>query len=77
MTRVQILLETKEINALRRGRSRTGKSYSQLVREAIDNTYVSSLGEKEIARMALGAKRGKNLKKFKTLESARRYLWSL
>ena len=77
MTRVQILLEKKEVQALKKEASESGKSYSQLVRDAIDNLYVSRFSETEIAKMAGEAKRSKGLRKFKTLQSARGYLWSL
>ncbi len=77
MTRVQILLDKEEIRALRHQSAESGKSYSQLVREAIDNLYVSRFTDKEIAQMALEAKRGKGTRKFKTLQAAHRYLWSL
>ncbi len=77
MTRVQILLEKKEVNALHREAAHSGKSYSQLVREAIDNTYTARFSEKEIARTAIEAKQGKNLKKFKDSKSFLRHLWSL
>jgi len=77
MTRVQILLDKEEIRALRRQSTESGKSYSQLVREAIDNLYVSRFTDKEIAQMALEAKRSKGTRKFKSLQAARRYLWSL
>ena len=77
MTRVQILLDKKEVQALRREAARTGKSHSLLVREAIANLYVSRFTEKEIARMAKSAKQGKSTRKFKNLQDARRHLWSL
>ncbi|MFC1522967.1 ribbon-helix-helix protein, CopG family [Elusimicrobiota bacterium] len=77
MTRVQILLEKKEIEALRKRAKQSGKSYSLLVREAIDNTYTTRCSEDEIALMAREAKRGKGTKKFSSLKSARQYLWSL
>ena len=77
MTRVQILLEKKEVQALRQETAETGKSYSQLVREAIDNLYVSRFNDNEIAKMALDAKQGKGTRKFKNLQDARRHLWSL
>lgn len=77
MTRVQILLDKKEVQALRRQATESGKSYSQLVREAIDNLYVSRFADNEIAKLALEAKRGKAARKFKNLQDARRYLWSL
>lgn len=77
MTRVQILLDKKEIKALRHEAHETGKSYSQLVREAIDNSYISNFSEAEIVKMAKEAKQGKGIKKFKNLQAARRYLWSL
>ena len=77
MTRVQILLEKKEVQALRRKAKASGKSYSQLVREAIDTVYTSRFSEYEIARMAGEAKQGKRIKKFKDSKSFLRYLWSL
>lgn len=77
MTRVQILLDKKEVKALRREAARTGKSCSLLVREAIDNLYISRFTENEIARMAVSAKQGKGIRKFKKLQDARRHLWSL
>lgn len=77
MTRVQILLEKKEVVALRREAAESGKSYSQLVREAIDNTYASRFGEGEIERMASDAKRGKGTKKFKDSTAFLKHLWSL
>lgn len=77
MTRVQILLDKKEIQALRRESSGSGKSYSQLVREAIDHTYVSRFSDKQMAQMAKEAQRGKGLRRFKSLQAARGYLWSL
>ncbi len=40
MTRMQILLGPKELQALRRQARETEKSYSQLVREAIGQAYV-------------------------------------
>lgn len=77
MTRVQILLDKKEVQALRREASETGKSYSRLVREAVDNLYVSRFTDNEVAKMALEAKQGKSTRKFKNLQDARRHLWSL
>lgn len=77
MTRVQILLDKKEVVALRRQAAASGKSYSQLVREAIDNLYLSRFSDTEVARMALDAKQGKGTKRFKSLQDARRHLWSL
>lgn len=77
MNRVQILLDKKEISALRNESSATGKSYSQLIREAIDNLYISRFSDKEMAQMAKEAKQRKRLRKFKTLQAARGYLWSL
>ena len=77
MTRVQILLEKKEVLALRREAAESGKSYSQLVREAIDNTYTSRFGEGEIERMAADARRGKGIKKFKDSTAFLKHLWSL
>ncbi|MBK8871962.1 MAG: ribbon-helix-helix protein, CopG family [Elusimicrobia bacterium] len=77
MTRVQILLEQKEVQALKREAEQSGKSYSFLVREAIDNLYVSRFTEKEMAALALSAKLGKGTRKFRKLEEARRHLWSL
>ena len=77
MTRVQILLDKKQVRALKLETAQTGKSYSQLVREAIDNLYVARFNDNEIAKMALDAKRGKGTRKFKNLQDARRHLWSL
>ena len=77
MTRVQILLEKREVQALKKQSEESGKSYSQLVREAIDNLYVSRFSENEIAKMAGEAKRSKGLRKFNNLQAARGYLWSL
>lgn len=77
MTRVQILLDKKEVQALRREAAQSGKSYSLLVREAIDNLYLSRFTDNEIARMAMAAKQGKGTRKFKNLQDARRHLWSL
>lgn len=77
MTRVQILLDKKEVRALRREATQSGKSYSLLVREAIDNLYVSRFTDSEISGMARTAKQGKGTRKFKNLQDARRHLWSL
>lgn len=77
MTRVQILLEKKEVSALRREAAESGKSCSQLVREAIDNAYTSRFGKGEIGRMANDAKRGTGNKTFKTATAFLRHLWSL
>jgi len=77
MTRVQILLDPKEVRALRHLAQYTGKSYSQLVREAIENTYISAFSDEEIARMAKEARQGKGIKKFKDAQAFLRYLWSL
>ena len=77
MTRVQILLDSKEVRALRHEATESGKSYSQLVREAIDNLYVSRFSGSQIAHMAMEAKRGAGTRKFKNLQAARHYLWSL
>ena len=77
MTRVQILLDKKEVRALKKVSAVSGKSYSQLVREAIDNIYVSRFSESEITKMAVEAKQSKGLRKFKNLQAARGYLWSL
>lgn len=76
MTRMQILLEKKEVSALNRYSHETGKSYSQLVREAIDNTYISEMSEIEIRKMAREAKNKKGQKKFKDADSFLKYLWS-
>lgn len=77
MTRVQVLLETKEVRALRREAAQSGKSCSQLVREAIDNLYVSRFTDPEIAKMAREAKSGQGTRAFKSVRDARRRLWSL
>ena len=77
MTRVQILLDKNEIRALRHMARYTGKGYSQLVREAIENTYISRFSNEEIARMAKEARQGKGIKTFKSSQSFLRYLWSL
>ena len=77
MTRVQILLDNKEVQALRRQSKQSGKSYSQLVREAIDDVYLSRFSEFEIEKMAKEAKQGKGVRRFKMLQSAHKYLWSL
>ena len=77
MTRVQILLDKKEVQALRREAAGSGKSYSLLVREAIDNLYVSRFSDSEISGMAKSAKKGLGTRKFKNLQDARRHLWSL
>jgi catalase (peroxidase I) len=77
MPRVQILLDKKEVLALRREAAQSGKSYSMLVREAIDNLYVSRFTDSEISGMAKGAKQGKGTRRFKNLQDARRHLWSL
>lgn len=77
MTRVQILLDKKEVRALRREATQSGKSYSSLVREAIDNLYISRFTDSEISGMAKAAKQGKGTRKFKNLQAARRHLWSL
>ncbi|MBI5622573.1 MAG: hypothetical protein HY924_02210 [Elusimicrobia bacterium] len=77
MTRMQVLLADKEVKALRRASAQSGKSYSMLVREAIDNAYVSRFSDIEIAGMAKDAKLGKGVRKFKSLQDARRHLWSL
>lgn len=77
MTRMQVLLADKEVKALRRVSAQSGKSYSMLVREAIDNAYLSRFSDTEIAGMAKDAKQGKGVRKFKNLQDARRHLWSL
>ncbi|NNN05440.1 MAG: hypothetical protein HKL90_06030 [Elusimicrobia bacterium] len=77
MTRVQLLLDKKEVLALRREAGLTGKSYSMLVREAIDSLYISRFTDDEISGMAAAAKKGKGTRKFKNLQDARRHLWSL
>ena len=77
MTRVQILLDTKGVRALRQEAAQSGKSCSQLVREAIDNLYGSRFTDNAIAKMALEAKQGKGTRTFKNLQDARRHLWSL
>lgn len=77
MTRLQILLDNKEVNALKKEAAKSGKSCSQLVREAIDSIYVSRFSETEIAKMASEAKSTKGLRKFNNLQATRGYLWSL
>ena len=77
MTRVQILLDEKEVKALRRQAQESGKSYSKLVREAIDAVYTSRFSQSEIARMAMEAKQGKGIKTFKDSKSFLKHLWSL
>ena len=77
MTRVQILLDEKEVKALRRQAKESGKSYSQLVREAIDAAYTSHLSQSEIATMAKEAKQGKGIKTFRDSKSFLKHLWSL
>ena len=77
MTRVQVLLEKKEVVALRREATESGKSTSQLVREAIDNTYTSRFEEGEIEQIAADAKRGIGTRKFKDAASFLKHLWSL
>ena len=76
MTRVQILLDTKEVRALRRQAHESGKSYSLLVREAIDAMYVSRLSENEISLMAKEAKQGKGIKKFKDSKADAQIAWN-
>ena len=77
MTRVQILLDRKEVQVPRRESVGSGKSYCQLVREAIDHVYVSRFSDREMAQMAREAKTGKRLRQFKSLRAGRGYLWSL
>ena len=77
MTRMQILLDEKEVTALRRQAHRSGKSYSQLVREAVDAMYTSRLSGNEIAGMAREARAGKGIKKFKNSKAFLRHLWGL
>ena len=77
MTRVQILLEKKEVQILKKKSLESGKSYSQLVRDAIDNLYLSRFSEQEIKKMAGEAKRSAGSLKFKNLQAARGYLLSL
>ena len=77
MTRMQVLLDKKEVQALHRQAHASGKSYSQLVRDAIDTVYTSRLSESEIAEMAFEAKKGKGVRKFKNPKSFLRHLWSL
>jgi hypothetical protein len=77
MTRFQILLDDKEIKALKREAAESGKSYSQLVREVIDSIYIPRFSETEIAKMANEAKSAKGLRNFKNLQAARGYLCSL
>ena len=77
MTRVQILLDTKEVRALRRQANTSGKSCSQLVREAIDAMYTSRFSEQKISRMAADARSGRGTRKFKDAASFLRHLWSL
>lgn len=77
MTRVQILLDDKEVKALRRRARESGKSYSQLVREAIDAAYTTSLIPSEIADMAIEARNGKGIKTFRDSKSFLKHLWSI
>ena len=77
MTRMQVLLEKKELTALQQQARLTGKSYSQLVREAVDNTFTSRFTQEDIARMAEEARQGKGTRRFRSLAAARSYLWSL
>lgn len=77
MRRFQILLDDKEVKALKREAAASGKSYSHLVPEAIDSFYVSRFSETEIAKMAAEAKNAKGLRKFRNLQLARSHLWSL
>lgn len=77
MTRFQILLNNKEVNALKKEAAGSGKSYSQLIREAIDSIYMTRFPEDEIAEMAAEAKSAKGLRKYKNLQAARGYLWTL
>ena len=77
MTRMQVLLDPKEVAALRRESHESGKSYSQLVREAVDAMYISRTSEAEIEKMALEAKQGKGVRKFKDSKAFLRHLWSL
>jgi len=72
---MQILLNQKEVQALRKEAADTSKSYSQLVREAINNTFVSPWKEEAIAKMARDARQGKGTKKFKNAQAFLRYLW--
>ena len=51
MTRMQILVDKQEIQALRRQSVESGKSYSQLVREAIDDVYVSRFSDVEMEKI--------------------------
>ena len=77
MTRMQILLDKEEVQVLRRQSAESGKSYSQLVREAIDDTYLSRFSEAQIKKMALDARSGRGAREFKKLQDARKHLWSL
>ena len=77
MTRMQVLLDPKEVSALRRESHTSGKSYSQLMREAVDAMYIPRLSEREIAVMAKDAKQGKGTKTFKNSKAFLKHLWSL
>ena len=77
MTRVQVLLDEKEVKALRRLAQESGKSCSQLVREAIDTVYTSQFSGSAIARMAMEAKQGKGIKTFKDSKAFLKHLCSL
>ena len=77
MTRMQVMLDKKEVVALKRQSHESGKSYSQLVREAIDAAYIPRLSESEIASMAREAKEGRGIKKFKAAQSFLHHLWSV
>ena len=77
MTRMQVLLKPQEVQALRKQSHESGKSYSQLVREAIDTAYIPHLSESEITSMAKEAKEGRGTKKFKSSKTFLKYLWSL
>lgn len=76
MTRMQVLLDKKEVDALKRQSHQSGKSYSQLVREAVDTMYTSRLTKTEIADMAKEAKAGKGIKGFKDSKTFLHHLWS-
>ena len=77
MTRVQILLEDREVKVLRRQAKSSQKSCSQLVREAIDLAYLPRFREEEIAGLARDARLGRGTRTFNDANSFLKHLWGL
>lgn len=75
MRRTQIYLTTREVAALRRHSRASGRSHSQLIREAVDRAYIKGhdpLALEPLLLASAGAWRGRRLDGALYVEGLRR-----